>query len=454
MSDRNIARRTLAEVSFDGIQITESIAPYLLSLTYTDNEEDETDDLQIKMHDRDYIWLEEWLQAAINTDSVKPTSTITETPITVIADEFVAGAAISLNNAKGYVNSATSYSFGVKTGTFYLWDENVIRGRRRITERAEFAGIAGKVVCWINEEDIHHTSFEGSYEQQTAVKNTGLTIGAAIVQLNFDGEGNDKTLDCGLFELDSVDASGPPSVITIKATSLPFTTGVRQTKKHKAWESYYLSGIAKEMARNNGMTCMFLASQDPHYDRVEQFNVSDINFLSTLCHKAGISLKVSNGILVLFNQSEYEQKTAVKTIIRGDGSYSKWKLNTSEADCKYTSCRVSYTLPSGKCVEAVARVEDYDADSKSNQQLEIHAYVSSISEAEDLAKKCLRLHNKYGRKASFTCPGDSIYHAGLTVNLEGFGAWNGRYIIQQAKHQLARSGYTTQINLRKVLEGY
>ncbi len=452
MSDRDIARRSSAAIIFDGADISKSVLPYLLSLIYTDNEEDETDDLQIKLQDRDGIWLEEWLETAINADSVTPSAVSSEN--TVISSEITAGTPLYLNNVKGYVSSTTSYSFGTKTGTFYLWDDKVIRGRRRITISSELVGVPGQVTCWINAEDAHPVSFDSVSEQQSFTKSAGLTIGAAFVQLNFDGEGNDKTLDCGLFELDSVEASGPPSVITIKATSLPFTTSIRQTKKYKAWEAYYLSGIAKEMAKNNGMTCMFLASQDPHYDRVEQFNVSDINFLSTLCHKAGISLKVSNGILVLFNQSEYEQKAAVKTIKRGDGSYSKWKLSTSEADCKYTSCRVSYTLPSGKCIEAIARVEDYDADSKSNQQLEIHAKVSSISEAEILAKKYLRLHNKYGKKVSFTCHGDSIYLAGLTVNLEDFGPWNGKYIISQAKHELNRNGYTTGINLRKVLEGY
>lgn len=65
MSDKNQARRTTAEVVFGGTDITASIRPYLLSLTYTDNEEDEADDLQIKLQDRDSLWLEKWLNDAI-----------------------------------------------------------------------------------------------------------------------------------------------------------------------------------------------------------------------------------------------------------------------------------------------------------------------------------------------------------------------------------------------------
>ena len=65
MSNRNLARRTVAEIAFDGVDITRSIRPYLLSVSYTDNEEDETDDLQITLQDRGRIWTEQWLMDAI-----------------------------------------------------------------------------------------------------------------------------------------------------------------------------------------------------------------------------------------------------------------------------------------------------------------------------------------------------------------------------------------------------
>ena len=60
-----MARRAAVEVAFAGVDITDSIRPYLLSLTYTDNEEDESDDLQIKLQDRDALWLESWLDELI-----------------------------------------------------------------------------------------------------------------------------------------------------------------------------------------------------------------------------------------------------------------------------------------------------------------------------------------------------------------------------------------------------
>ncbi len=353
MSNKNNARRTAVEVAFDGADITKSIRPYLKSMTYVDNEEDETDELQIQVHDRDSIWLEKWLTDAI--------------------------------------------------------------------------------------------------EAASAAK---LKMDAVIVRENWTGGGSDAVLPCGEFELDSVVASGPPAVINIKGTSLPFSAQVRQTKKSKAWENYTLSGIAKEIAGANGMVCMYESAADPFYTRVEQIKTSDIQFLETLCHNAGISLKATNRILVLFDQAAYESKAAVFTIRRGSGVCTKYKLNVGTADTQYSSCRVSYVDPKGKCISATAKIEDYNADAKNNQQLEITAKVTDKDEAKALAEKLLRKHNRYAKTASFTLPGNPDLVAGVTVMLEKWGGWDGKYIVTQAKHTVGGSGYTVQVRLRRVLEGY
>ena len=74
MSNANLARHTNVEIAFGGTDITKSIRPYLLSLTYTDNEEDEPDDLQIKLQDRDGIWVTSWLTDIVNaaSESIEP----------------------------------------------------------------------------------------------------------------------------------------------------------------------------------------------------------------------------------------------------------------------------------------------------------------------------------------------------------------------------------------------
>ena len=66
MSSPNQARRVTAQIFFQGADITGSMRPYFLSATYTDKEADGTDDLQLKLQDRDDIWLKKWLADAID----------------------------------------------------------------------------------------------------------------------------------------------------------------------------------------------------------------------------------------------------------------------------------------------------------------------------------------------------------------------------------------------------
>ena len=275
-----------------------------------------------------------------------------------------------------------------------------------------------------------------------------LSISAVIEKRHWTRGGRLKT---GAFELDSVDASGPPTVVSINATSLAFSRSMRQTRKSKAWKNYTLSGIAAEIASGGGMGCVYESSKNPSYGRVEQTRQSDIDFLKKLCQDAGISLKATDGKIVLYDQAQYEAKAPVRTIEKGErGGYVKYKLSSGSAETQYARCRVRYMDPAtGTCIEGTAE----DGGISGEQCLEITAKVGSAGEAQTLAMKHLRLHNKMAKTAVFTLPGDVGLVAGVTVMLKGFGGWDGKYIVTRATHTVGGGGYTTQIRTRKAL-GY
>lgn len=444
MSNPNKARETYVQTIFQGVDITKDIRPFLLSATYTDNEEDETDDLQIKLQDRDDIWLQKWLSDIVGASASDGATTLASDAPSAASGEWAIGDAI-IANGRGW---ETSYGTGRKSINLTDYESTITH----LNKGAPYPICVG-AIGWFAESQVQHKGQPTAASPSAAKK--GFAIEAMFVQENWTGGGKDRLLECGTFELDSVDASGPPNTITLKASALPYTSQIRQTEKSRAWENYTLKGIANEMAKENGMTCMYLPSFDPAYSRVEQFKTSDIAFLSKLCHEAGISLKVTNNLIVLFDQVAYEAKGAVLTIKRGGGAYIKHKLGIGQAETEYASCRVGYTDPgTGKCISATAKVDDYNAKAKNNQQLEITEKVANAAEAKAKAEKLLRLHNKYAKTASFTLPGNPNIVAGQTVVLADWGAFDGKYIVSQAKHTVSSSGYTTQIKLRKVLEGY
>lgn len=70
------------------------------------------------------------------------------------APALAAGMKLNLSGAALY-GSAAGERAAVKTGTYYLWDADVINGRVRITNAPANAGKAGQVTGWINLVDAN-----------------------------------------------------------------------------------------------------------------------------------------------------------------------------------------------------------------------------------------------------------------------------------------------------------
>lgn len=553
MSDERKARRTKAQVFFAGTDISVAVNSDLLSLTFTDNEEDETDDLQIRVLDREGNWLKKWLNTLVSNaaaggdifstpeaagksgtadsgntakngttgsaykvtagggvnvrTSANEKATVlgkmpygTVVTVNSFSGEWAkitysgktayikgsnlkalgGGSSSTANTASGSYNaertaySADGGSTASGSGNWAIGDEVIANGRPqyssyglgnpgllvtdhrgKITHLNLKSGIPYPIhvdyLGWFAEDQVEKIGGDEPKETERAACK-GLKISASIIRENWDGDGKDEVLDFGQFELDSVTADGPPAEVTVKATSLPYGSSVRQTLKNKSWENTTLFDIAKTITSTNGLGLMFESKYNPSFVRVEQYRTSDISFLQKLCHDAGASLKTTNNIIVIFDQADYEAKKAVRKIIFGEaGGYTKYRLNTV-AGGSYSSCKVSYTDNCGNVITATEYAEGYSESNNFNQCLEVRQKVASAAEAQALAHKMLRLHNKYEFEASFTFPGDPKLAAGNTVELSGFGAWDGKFLIKQAKHSISRSGYTTSVSLRKCLE--
>ena len=63
-----------------------------------------------------------------------------------------AGTAIKLSGAPLYAASTSRVPSTHVTGTYYRWDDEVIRGRVRITNLKSRVGAAGQVTGWIDEK--------------------------------------------------------------------------------------------------------------------------------------------------------------------------------------------------------------------------------------------------------------------------------------------------------------
>lgn len=257
-----------------------------------------------------------------------------------------------------------------------------------------------------------------------------------------------RKLDCGEFELDDVTISAPPMKASLKATSIPYAAAIRKTVKSKVWKTTSLKQIAAGIAKTGGLALVWECPSELPIEREEQYKESDIAFLYRLCRDRGIAMKATDGQLVCFDQSEFEKRTTDGVIRMRDKGWLKFSLTAGEAGTKYGWCEVTcFNEETGETIKGTAA----DGNGDSQHVLRLYLMAKTRKDASVLARAYLRLYNKNEVSASFTYPGNPSLAAGMKMTLEGFGKFDGEYIISRAAHSVSSGGYTTAIQLRKVL---
>lgn len=303
----------------------------------------------------------------------------------------------------------------------------------------------------------------------------GEIVKAEIIQGRTDGE--ERNLYCGKFYVDSLSAAGNPRTLELKAVSTPLTTPIRRKAKSRSFENFSLKYIASKIAHENGLKFIYDTSSTVGYDRVEQKQESDLTFLKRLCDDIGLSLKITDDNLVVFEQSKYERGEVTQTLTLGESNILSWGFSAEMGDT-YKSATVTYRDPKQKKAGQAGgymtdtEKEEWIKNKKTNaavmsytftdehaeesaQELVVKKRAKSIEEAKLLAKAALREANARKLTGSMSLIGDVTLVSGAVVMCKGFGTgFDGKYIITKAGHSVGSGGYTTSIELRAVNENY
>lgn len=278
------------------------------------------------------------------------------------------------------------------------------------------------------------------------------------ISLN-DGE---SVVKLGKFEIDEIEINGFPSTVKLKAVSVVGEGSLRGERKNQSWEKVTLKKIAEDVASRNKLKLYFDCDENPEIDHVEQADKSDLEFLQKLCKSNGLSLKIQAEQLIIFDEYKYEKKAAMITIFNprieskgGKDIWLRWLLDYSFRDKTrdtYSSCEVK--TKKGKNKEVIEGKFSPDTKSGSGRTLKISHQVKDEAEAQNLAKKKLREKNKEKTTGRMTTIGNFNLAAGTTVDLQNFGKFDGKYIIDKVSHSISANDFKTNIDLRKCLDGY
>ena len=80
---------------------------------------------------------------------------------TTTINEIRAGLKVELRSVHSYSSESALSSYGVRSGTYYLWDANPKNGRIRVTNAANKVGVPGQVSFWLALAEIGLAECQG-----------------------------------------------------------------------------------------------------------------------------------------------------------------------------------------------------------------------------------------------------------------------------------------------------
>ena len=252
-----------------------------------------------------------------------------------------------------------------------------------------------------------------------------------------------RELECGHFALDKPNCSGPPPKFSLSCSSIDVSKSANRQKNSRTWEAVRLQAVAKKLAAGHGMDLFWEAPDNPVLDRLTQARESDLAFLRRVCRRHGLNLKVDGAKLIVYHLADREAQ-APAAVVRAeacsDYSFSIQGFKSA------SGCRVVHWDPRQN--KRFSKEYKSGSDLKVGRKEVIDLRAIGDSEAEALAKARLERINADHFTGSVTCFGDTALRAGLTCELNGFGAYDRSVFITTASHTVTATGkYTTKINV-------
>lgn len=272
--------------------------------------------------------------------------------------------------------------------------------------------------------------------------NGGDMVTAAIQTENWKTEGDNESLYTGEFIVDSVGFSGGTAGVSVGAVSKPADDAFSTTQRSQTWENITLQEIAQTIASRYNLALTYDAADIPILAK-EQSEEADSGFLSALCERYGLLLKIYSRKLVIYDREAYKAKASVLTIDRSEMG-TDWSFN-KEIQGSYTGGKIVYTDP--KTEEDVT----FSVGTQS-RPLEINEKADNIADAERIITAKVANANHGMEQLKFSVMGNTKIVGGINIEITGFGSKvSGKYFVDTAEHTYNRNdGYRTRVEASKV----
>lgn len=277
---------------------------------------------------------------------------------------------------------------------------------------------------------------------------TGAELYAYAHLRGFDGTNKVKTRKFGYTEIATLAIKGPNSAVTLTGVSIPFGRGAK-SKRTKAYAKTSLKKIAQLIAKRLKLKLLYKASQSPSYDRIQQSKETDLAFLNRLSTEAGFVVKVSTKAITILDERDLEEQPAKETLKATDQLLTGFDFSETLTS-GYSQCIVSYTDSKKKKTH---KVTFKPKNGPRGDTLYVNEEFKTEAAGLQIAKNRLREANKDLVNGTLNYMSLLNRYAGDCIKLDGFGAFDGKYLITSVDGSIGNAT-TTTLQVRKVLDGY
>lgn len=264
------------------------------------------------------------------------------------------------------------------------------------------------------------------------------------LQMGYD----DSLLDCGEFEIDQIEMSGPPSTVVIRGMATWVTSAIR-TRKSRANDGQTINDIASKIAKDNGFELIgFIPTI--RIARSNQYRETDLGYLNRLGDEYGFAFNVRGKKLIFTSLFDIEDRRQVLEIDVTELMDYSFKDKVTQLVQRAV---VVYQNPkTGQKVETDVKANQDQIDFTYIKDVaKIYSKTEDKSQAEQKAKALLHKYNTLQQEGTITIPGYSLCVAGNNILVTGLGVISGKYHIMSSTHTINKNGgYTTSLEIKRI----
>jgi hypothetical protein len=332
----------------------------------------------------------------------------------------------------------------------------------------------------------------GQFRNQFTFK-SGTSLQFGLTGHNWAYPGEVVSANYGQFAITRVAPSqsgGSGTEIDIRCSSIPISS-FRLEMKFQRWTESRLQNIANQIVSDNPpLTLSYQASTDPPIAAIEQYDESDMVFLSRVAQTVGMSIKIKNNQVIVFSRKEFEARPpkgiitfppgqqlpgipfdkSVSYRVNGVGGMESWSCSDN-LDGIFKGCRVVIRSPysglttTGQYVDpdnppVVATLQkrqntyppSYPAAQAAPNGTYYDGNQEQIDSANEIAYNELRRRAEKRHQLQFTVPFNVKVESADVWTCQNIGSdFDGNYIILEAEHAIGDGGSQTRGSAERCL---